>query len=317
VRLNDPWLGSLYRLSTWHDSLARRVMRSFTKVRESRFYLLHIVIYVLVVLVQWTVIWALVWQLGPRLIVDNTKALASLLQVVPVAIIGLFVLVLGLVLTVAQLVVASFGPRAAFILASDSRLRGLVLRSLLVVLPAVLLAGQVPESGPPSDAVTSGVTLTCFLTLDFMLSAAGQLPGTMHEYTAVQPFASHVATETTEHLELGLMGYVRRSVPVLSDVLSRAVRDGDRDEVAMVLEQLRSVRTVYYGPESARSRSVRPPEPDEVEDAWFDRQLCRAVLRGRQENVRRDRMESDVDAIADELRAAAHELCADCRAESS
>ena len=86
---------------------------------------------------------------------SSTTGLQTLFQVIPAVIVAVFVLMLGSVLLIAQQLVSAYGTRAPLLLPFDVALVMLIAKPLVVTVAALVLAGQLPDVGAPSESVTA------------------------------------------------------------------------------------------------------------------------------------------------------------------
>jgi hypothetical protein len=299
------WLLKLHKVTSAANTFTAFLLRPWRRrLLESWYPLVHLIVYTLLVTAGWLLVWAFQWRLNPHWLVDSRAGMSTLLQVVPATVIALFVLVLGSVLVVGQLTVESYGPRAAALLVNDPRLRGLVVRALLVVPPALVLTGQVPDSGRPSDAgAAAASTIVLILTFDLILAAAAQLPATLLQYTAPQHFRDLVVADAEDDLRFGSTGFAAQAVSTMGDMLIRGVGRRDSAAVAAAVTGLRKLRTAALeAPESSLDHRAQDAVGN---DDWLGRELCGALLGAAEESLRRGGPGDDLDAVSSELQAAA------------
>ncbi len=111
--------------------------------------------------VFWVLVWLLQWWQAPTWLVGSRSGLQTALQVLPAVVVAIFVLVLGSLFVLSQQAVALHGARSAIVLPLNPRVRAVVARPLVITAVALLLAGQVPDAGEPSHAVTAAVATLC------------------------------------------------------------------------------------------------------------------------------------------------------------
>jgi hypothetical protein len=302
------WLLKLHRAATAANAFTNFVLRPLRRrLTESQYSLVHLLVYVVLVVSPWLLIWVVQWQLFPDWLVDSRAGMSTLLQVVPGTVVALFVLIVGSVLVAGQLAVAAYGTRAAALLVNDPHLRGLVVRALLVVPPALLLAGQVPDSERPSDASASAAsTIVLFLTFDLILAAAAQLPATLLQYTAPRHFQELVVADAADGLRLGRSGSASHAIATLGDMLKAGVRRNDSGVVEAAVEGLGKVRVALL--ESFESTpDVRVRDPREVSrgDDWLGQELRDVLVAAADEGLGRGSRDDRLDAITSELGTAA------------
>lgn len=137
----------------------------------------------------WTLVFVAQWQLAPTWLVGSRSGLQTALQVLPAVVVAIFVLVLGSLFVLGQQAVALHGARSAIVLPFHPRVRAVVVRPLVITATALLLAGQVPDAGEPSHAVTAAVATLALATIGVLRYSATSLQALYAEFTAPVVFA--------------------------------------------------------------------------------------------------------------------------------
>jgi hypothetical protein len=113
----------------------------------------------------WAFVWVVIWRVDPTLLVGSRSGLQTVLQVHPATTVALLVLVLGSLFVVVQIVVQLWGTRAPIMVGLDGLVQMLVARPLIVVSVALAIAGQVPDTAPPPDAVEAAAAVLILATI--------------------------------------------------------------------------------------------------------------------------------------------------------
>jgi hypothetical protein len=231
----------------------------------------------------WVTLWLLLWQLAPTWFVASRAGLQTALQVLPAIIVSLLVLVLGSLFVVSQAAASGFGSQATFALARDPRAQGLVIGPLVLAFAAVLLSGQVPDTGEPEAWITAGVTTVALATCWRLLRSAWGMYWMLQQFGDPRRYARMVERQLRADLKRRNATLVASDLHILADMLRTSVRLRDDAGIEASLTVIQAGVTAVI--ETARQASeLRPPSPDD--DAWFGRSLAAALAGAYDEAIR-------------------------------
>ena len=198
-----------------------------------------------VYVIFWALVWLVQWCIAPTWLVGSRSGLQTALQVLPAVVVAIFVLVLGSLFVLGQQSVALHGARSAIVLPFNPRVRAVVVRPLLITAVALLLAGQVPDSGDPSDAVTAAVATLVLATISVLQYSARSLQALYSEFTAPVIFAQQVLADVRAYLERGKTGNVVFRAGLLTEMLGQAVQRGDSRSISAALHAIDRLHEAY------------------------------------------------------------------------
>jgi hypothetical protein len=194
----------------------------------------------------------------PDWLVRTADGLQTMLQVIPAAVIAVFVLVLGSLFVVAQQATAQHGNRASLLLAGEPRVWALATHPLLVSVGSLLLAGQVPEANSaPASAVTAGAATLALATAWTLAAAGPRLYTLLAQFTAPVNYARAALNRADLFLETGETGLVVFRVGLLGEMLRNAISRGDATSATHAVIALRYLVDMYV---AAADRNPRARE---------------------------------------------------------
>jgi len=170
---------------------------------------------------------------------------------------------------------------------------------------ALLLAGSVPDHGPPSHGLTAGATTTALAAASTVVTSAALLPALLLRYTAPFNFVGLVVDDTHTYLSAGLVDMVVFRVGLLAEMLRASVRRGDSTSIAAALSGLRRLQTGYIAA-AAENPAARfhTYETGEQIEGWLGDPLRGALVRAAEEGMVGNIAEEDSDQIGVALREA-------------
>jgi hypothetical protein len=251
----------------------------------------------------WVIVWLVQWKFAPTWLVGSRSGLQTALQVLPAVVVAIFVLVLGSLFVLGQQAVALHGARSAIVLPFNPRVRAVVVRPLVITAVALLLAGQVPDRGEPSHAVTAAVATLALATIGVLRYSAMSLQALYSEFTAPVVFAQQVLAGVRGFLEHGHTGYVVFRAGLLTEMLGQAVQRGDSRAITAALLAIDRLHEAYIAA-AEKNPVARRHTYDEGRqvDAWFAHEVADGmVASGVDALVASRATENDVDAILDTI----------------
>ncbi len=233
----------------------------------------------------------------------------SLAQAIPATIVALFVFTLGALVGIAQLSINAYGHRAALMLIEDHAVAVSVIRPLVLAVVALLLAGQIPDSGDPPEAVTAGFATLALLTVFVIVQSVGLLGATLLRYTAPLTFSDLVVEEVQPHLEVGAVTLVRWKVPMFEEMAKLAIRRGDSAAVGAALQGLGGIVRAYVEASAvcpeARGMPFENDDPPLILYGWLGEDLREALARLGEDTLRQGAPSEDSDHTVDRMEEAA------------
>lgn len=143
----------------------------------------------------WATVWALLWWQAPTLLVGSRAGAQTVLQVLPAVIVAILVLALGSLFVIAQTAVATWGTRSPVMLMLDEDVSTSVSRPLVLAVAALLVAGQVPDSGSPPAALTAALGALMLAAATLILWVTVITPAVLQRYTLPRGFPQHVVEQ--------------------------------------------------------------------------------------------------------------------------
>jgi hypothetical protein len=252
--------------------------------------------------VFWGLVWFAIWRLDATLLVGSRSGLQTVLQVLPATTVALLVLILGSVFVVAQITVQLWGTRAPVMVGLDDLVQTLVAHPLIIVSVALLIAGQVPDVGNPSDAANAGAAVLVLATISVFSKAAFALPVLAQRYTLPRGFPQYVIKDLDREFASGQLGLVVMRVPLLTEMLRLAIGRGDSVAVAQILEALTEFHQMYLAAVASNPelRNYGPAGPDDPapREGWFAMDLVAGLVAAAEDGLRRGTPARDLNAIA-------------------
>jgi hypothetical protein len=271
-------------------------------------------------LVQYVLFWAVVWWLqwsvlsdrwsdSATWLVDSRAGLQTALQVLPAVIVAILVLILGSIFVVAQITAQNYGLRSTIILSQDPHIQQAIIRPLALGAAALMLAGQVPDRGDPSTAITAAVTTAMLATAVMTFRTVVALAIVLQLYTAPRAFGQYVVEPIEWELGHGSTGFAVFRVGLLGEALKSALHRGDTTGVRGMLDALSQFQTVYLGA-LGRRPNIRQHDLSggQFRDHWLAEEMKDAMSNGGQEALKLLASEEDTNLIARTLTSTATEF---------
>lgn len=252
-------------------------------------------------------LWLVIWLLIPRMLGTSAAGMGTLAQAIPATIVALFVFTLGALVGIAQLSINAYGQRAALMLVEDHAVAVTVIRPLILAVFSLVLAGQIPDIGIPSEAVTAGFATLAILTVGIIVQSVALLGGTLLRYTAPITFSDLVVEDVPGHLSVGAVSLVRWKVPMFEEMAKLAIRRGDSAAVTASLQGLRRIAEAYttaYGSgEAPEVRGMPFPEADPplTMYGWLGHDLQESLTRIGEDALRQGAPTADSDHTVDSI----------------
>jgi hypothetical protein len=260
---------------------------------------LRIAVYCLRYVVTWAVVGVAFWLWVPTWFVGSRTGLQTALQVLPATTIAVFLLVLGSVFVIAQTAVATWGTRAPVMFAFDNELQGVLARPLLLAITVLLLSGQVPDQGVPSEAVTAAVGACALATVFMIISSALLMPAVVQRYSLPRGFPQFVIESLEQELEGGKLELVVLRGPMLGEMLRLALRRGDSVATVASAEAVEDFATAY-AEAVQRDSGLRTFVTDDgvSREGWFADDIESALVRAAEDALRQYAAGEDTNRVA-------------------
>ncbi|MBW3653491.1 MAG: hypothetical protein KY433_07850 [Actinobacteria bacterium] len=210
---------------------------------------------------------------------------------------------LGSLSVLGQQAVALHGARSAIVLPLNPRVRAVVARPLVITAVALLLAGQVPDAGEPSHAVTAAVATLALATIGVLRYSATSLQGLYSGFTAPVVFGKQVLAGVRGHLERGHTGYVVFRAGLLTEMLGQAVQRGDSRSSTAALLAIDRLHEAYIAA-AAKNSAARQHTYDDGHqvEAWFSHEIADGLVAAAVDALSASRAtEGDIDGILDTI----------------
>jgi hypothetical protein len=310
VRVDAYVRAMLARTRSWWSAASTAVGVVLLTPFARRFQPAHLAVYAVNVYVArylfWLLaIWGVQWWLCPTWLVSSRAGLQTLFQVIPAVIVAILVFVLGALFVIGQQVLTAYSSRAALLLIHGTALRGAVIRPLVITLAAVLLAGQVPDGGQPSHAVTAAAATLVLATVLVVRSSGVVLLAAFTEYTSPVNFVKAVLDHVDLYLEQGVPQMVRFRVVLLGDMARLAIRRGDSASLKAATGGLIDFQDIYIavGQEIPQARTYA--YDDHEQEGWLGEELSEALGTSMDEVLAGPGSEADFEKVANALNHAA------------
>lgn len=248
------------------------------------------------------VLWIVQGFFAPKWLVSSVNGIQTALQVVPAAIVSLFVLMLGSILVIAQQSATAHGTRAPFMVASDQRTKQLIARPLLVSVIAIVLSGTVPAADPPTAWLSAG-TATLIIGTVLLYSLAGlQLLSLFLTFSAPVNYGKASLIGVAAALERNKTGLVVFRVGLLGEMLRANLRRGDGTGATAALNAMQRLIEMYFAV-SAWNPQCRTHNYDSGPTVgWIGGEVSSATTRAGAEVLSLDESEEHLVAICYTLR---------------
>jgi hypothetical protein len=265
----------------------------------------NLFLFVVHYLAFWAAVWWLqwcgltdAWDASATWFVDSRAGLQTALQVLPATIVAILVFALGAIFVVAQLAITAYGQRAAVLLGLDGEVHTLIVRPVVLGAGALLLAGQVPDRGDPSSAVTAAVATLVIATVVMIFASAATLGVILSRYTAPRGFPLHVVDPVGNELADGSTDLVVLRGPLLGEALKLALRRGDTISAIAILEAYRSFVDQYLAALQVQP-SVRSHTTDDGSERqhWLAEDVVSSLVSAGGDGLKFMAPETDVQAV--------------------
>jgi hypothetical protein len=247
----------------------------------------RVTLFVIRYLLFWGLVWLLIWSAVPHVLVDSRAGLQTLFQVLPPTVVAILVLVLGAVFVIAQVLTTTWGTRAPVMITLDEQITYALARPLLILVTCLLLSGQVPDMGAPSNAVTAAAAVVILATIRILLIAATTFPASVQKYIGPRTFAQFVVENVGRECDNGALGLVVFRTGLLSEMLKMALRRADSVAVSSTLEAMSDFQAAFL-----KSRRERPElrvfytEDGSAREGWLANDLHRGLVAAGEEALR-------------------------------
>jgi hypothetical protein len=246
----------------------------------------------------WTLVWLLVWKVDPHLLVSSRTGLQTLLQVLPPTVVALLVLVLGAVFVIAQVVTSTWGTRAPLMITLDPQAVGVLAPPLLILIASLLLSGQVPDEGVPSNAVTAVAAVLALATVRMLVTAVVSVPTNIQRYIGPRLFAQFVIADVRRECDGGALGLVVFRTGLLAEMLRMALRRGDSVAASATLEAVSDFQSEYLASRESRPElRIFRTDDGTLREGWLALDLRRALVVAGEEALRLGSSGEDGNAI--------------------
>lgn len=264
----------------------------------------------------WTAVWAALWWLGPTVLVGSRAGAETALQVLPAVIVAVLVLSLGSLFVIAQTAVSTWGTRAPVVLIEDDEVASTVTRPLVLLVAALLMAGQIPDSASPHHAVDAAIGALMLATARLIPAIATLVPAILQRYTLPRGFPQFVvARERLEReLRAGELGLIVYRGPLLGEMARLALRRGDSVAYRAALEAIDQFDEIVCNFAAADARLFGfVTDSGANRQAWLADDLTRALVALADEALKHEVSGRDLNATSRSLAviAARHLACGD------
>jgi hypothetical protein len=250
----------------------------------------------------WGVVWVAIWRIDETLLVGSRSGLQTVLQVLLATIVALLVLVLGSLFVLVQTMLQLWGTRASVMLGLDEQVQMLVAQPLIVASVALLIAGQVPDAGPPAGGIDAAAAVLVLAAIRILFKAATAMPALTQKYTLPRGFPQYVIRDVGREFASKDLGLVVMRVSLLTEMLRLAIDRGDSVAVASVFEALGTFHRVYLdavalAPE-LRDYLISNGQDPVRREGWFAEDLAAGLVAAAEDGLQRGRPARDLNGIA-------------------
>lgn len=249
----------------------------------------------------WASVWILLWWLAPHLLVGSRAGAQTALQVLPAVMVAILVLALGSLFVIAQTAVSTWGTRTPVMLIGDQQIAGSVSRPLVLTVAALLIAGQVPDNGPPPAALTAAIAALTFAAARLILTVAALTPAILQRYTLPRAFPQHVVDPTDLGREL-IAGDLRLVVlrgPLLGEMARLSIRRGDSVALHATLEAIdQFAESVIAATEDQPELRTFTTDEGNTRETWLADDLSGVLIMAADEALRANATGEDLNSVS-------------------
>lgn len=265
------------------------------KTAFGRIYL-DLFIYAAAFLSKWAVAWTLLLVWGPSWLPGHV-AVNTTAEVLPAAMVSIFVFILGSLFVVSQQAISIHTNRAALLLAFDSAIERIVVRALIIAVATLCLALLIPDEGA-SSALGSFATVLVAATAFALAGAAVLLPSLVMRTTAPGSFALFAVEGVKDYLTLRGTWLVVYRVGALGEMLRRGLRSGDSLQVREALRGLTLLHDAYIEAAEVDPSARQHQYEQGLATGWLGGEMVPFLVSAGQESVALDSPNEDSNAIA-------------------
>jgi len=228
----------------------------------------------------WALVWLGTWLLISRWLVSTTGGFQLLLEVVPTVVVAVLVFVLGSLLIIMQQTTSAYSTRASLVVISHSAVPIVVIQPLLILIASLILSGQIPDLGPPNEAVSALAGTIALATIWMIIGSATRIPLLMAKFTAPKNFSTIVLHNVEEDLNRGSTDQLVYRVGLLGQMLTRGIRNNDFPTVNAAIHGLRQFQDAYFDAASGNQEArVHAYEYDDEETVgWLGKEMEYALV---------------------------------------
>jgi len=245
----------------------------------------------------------------PTWLIESRSGLQASLQVLPAALITLFVLAFTTLFVAVQQVVNVFSSRAPLILAEDTRVRRIVGRTAVLTVASFVVSGRVPDTGKPESWVTATAATILVASVLLVWNYGKFATHLIIEYTAPRSFVSRVLMPVEKALKRQppALGMVVFRVFLLGQSVRYAIRRDDNENLRAALDGLLQLQGSYLelAPENPAILSLATPDGDV--DGWLGAELGGMFVSAGEEALRLEVPQPDIDLLTDRFGDATHQ----------
>lgn len=240
--------------------------------------------------------------LAPTWLVRSLPSVQLILQILPALLIALFALAFTTLFVAVQQVVNVFSSRAPLILATDSRVRRIVGRTVLVTIGSLALASRIPDSSDLPAYITAIAATLLIMSAHLIFSYGRFAYLLILDYSAPRTFVSQVTEPVMKLLDRDepRVSEVAFRVPLLGQVVRYALRRDDAEGFAAALEGLDALQG-HYIKAGARHPGVRERQYGEGnrERNWLGPALTHIYVTAAEQGLRLEAAQQELDALVD------------------
>ena len=305
MRLISRGRALVYRLDSWFFGSLLNIPPLRGRIRGVHAPAIGVAAFLFRSLRFWTLVWLAILIVDATLLVSSRVGVQTILQVTPAALVAVLVFAIGAVFAIIQSLVATYGVRASLLVPLHGWVAGTALRPLVLLITALLLAGQVPDQGHPASALTAGASVIVLATAAATLAAAVALPSAFTTFLAPVNFGGIVLENVRLYFESEALGMVGFRLGLLEQMLVASLRRGDNVGSKVAVNSLMDMHRAYVGTVGAHPANRQYTYNDgSTVTGWFGSELGTALSRGGEEYLRTPGSEDVYVAIADALHIA-------------
>lgn len=193
----------------------------------------------------WLLVWFAVWQIDPRLMVSSRSGLETLLQVTPAVLVAVLVFAVGSAFAIIQAVVSTYGMRAALLVPIDAGVTTTALRPLAILVVALVMSGQVPDTGRPAATLAAAAAIVVLATLSSILAAVVALPSAFASFLAPVNFGNKATADADFYFRTRALGMVGFRLGLLEQMLVGSLARNDAVSAGAAIAALGRLHWLY------------------------------------------------------------------------